>query len=889
MKKYILIFLIILCGFFSYSQDYSKIYGNLKIVYGSQEIIISQDLINSYLLSNNNSPWIISKIDKLKFKDGSLQQSASNIQLKQKNISVYKKRDTLWIAHKYNESQDIVYHFGTLSRNEVPLISVPFFITNKQNFPIIEFSGTPNPNYFEKGIILQGAISPLTGSAEWLGGNHVLKVDTSFMTATFTFNSDDSLEVDDGTAHNPSGGYVLLGVSGMYLKYDTVVNNKLGGLTHIHGNRNYTHLIGTDVIEYLQTETLISFDVYNNEDTLIDNKNYWGDSLKLRLITALFDIRTLDYNTQDTVIIDTTYYVFTENGFKISVTKDFLDTLFISRYTGIQGYAQVSDSIYYGHSQHDWLIHPSINTDAGNYSAGYDSVEKVIVTPLSDSLCMEFKLDRSYGLGAEIPNNWNTEDHPIFYRSAAKIYSRLIEADTIYKGLKKWRATITYWDNDSVNSFFHKYYMNGDRFSIDKKDNSDIYITSPPLTDYKYTLNTQDANTSYSISYDTLIVTSTGHGNLDFNISNTFDFVNLVDRSKIFYLFNDTITSIDEKDLRIGSYSDNKSLNVFGNLNTKYGDINIGPTTDIYLGNETTFWVNSVDKFLRWNGLSLAFGSDAGNPNSFTGNYNTLVGMSSGIRLTSGAKNTFIGAQSGSGVTIENDNTFIGYNAGFATTGDETKNVAVGSRAGELASKECVYIGANSAKKNSGIRNVAIGYNTLTYSGTSTGSNNVCLGAYAGGLYTGSSSVFIGYQVGFNGITGNNLLMIDNHNTDEALIQGDFNADTLRINGGLSVKSANFRNITEVDTAIYDLLATDYILHVIYTSTAAVSSLTIPSVQTIQGRIIIIKDAGGNANTNTITIDTEGSETIDGSATYVLDADYESIMLYCDGENWFTF
>ncbi len=97
----------------------------------------------------------------------------------------------------------------------------------------------------------------------------------------------------------------------------------------------------------------------------------------------------------------------------------------------------------------------------------------------------------------------------------------------------------------------------------------------------------------------------------------------------------------------------------------------------------------------------------------------------------------------------------------------------------------------------------------------------------------------------------------------------------------------HIRNTTTVNAATYDLLAGDDILLVTYTTTGAVTSLTLPSAQVVAGRTIVIKDAGGNANTNNITIDTEGSETIDGSATLVINGDYESATLISDGSGWF--
>ena len=107
---------------------------------------------------------------------------------------------------------------------------------------------------------------------------------------------------------------------------------------------------------------------------------------------------------------------------------------------------------------------------------------------------------------------------------------------------------------------------------------------------------------------------------------------------------------------------------------------------------------------------------------------------------------------------------------------------------------------------------------------------------------------------------------------------------------GLSVHGGHgltYRNVATVAAATYDITATDQIIHVTYTGTAAVTSLTLLTAQTTAGRVLTIKDAGGNAASNTITIDTEGSETIDGAATALIQNDYASITIYSDGSNWF--
>lgn len=114
--------------------------------------------------------------------------------------------------------------------------------------------------------------------------------------------------------------------------------------------------------------------------------------------------------------------------------------------------------------------------------------------------------------------------------------------------------------------------------------------------------------------------------------------------------------------------------------------------------------------------------------------------------------------------------------------------------------------------------------------------------------------------------------------------------DSLRSGGTIGntiIKGSLTRNVTTVNAATYDVLATDDILNVTYTSTGAVTSIDLKTAQLASGRTIVIKDAGGNASVNSITVTTEGEETIDGVATAVINTNYSSITLYCDGANYF--
>ncbi len=108
----------------------------------------------------------------------------------------------------------------------------------------------------------------------------------------------------------------------------------------------------------------------------------------------------------------------------------------------------------------------------------------------------------------------------------------------------------------------------------------------------------------------------------------------------------------------------------------------------------------------------------------------------------------------------------------------------------------------------------------------------------------------------------------------------------LAANGNLTTTGGHIVNTTTVNASTYDLLVTDFILNVTYTATGAVTSLTLPTAQTVAGRIIVVKNVGG---ANSITIDTEAAQTIDGAATAVLSSQYDAINLYCDGTNWFIY
>ena len=138
--------------------------------------------------------------------------------------------------------------------------------------------------------------------------------------------------------------------------------------------------------------------------------------------------------------------------------------------------------------------------------------------------------------------------------------------------------------------------------------------------------------------------------------------------------------------------------------------------------------------------------------------------------------------------------------------------------------------------------------------------------------------IFLAFSISV--FSQSNVLKLDYSNITIPLIYGEFDNDFITINGGLRL------NITDVNSSTYTILPSDKIISVSYTSTGAVT-ITLPTP--VNKMSYVIKDSGGNCNANNITIETSGSETIDGNSNYVLNNDYDAISLYSDGSNWYIY
>jgi len=245
--------------------------------------------------------------------------------------------------------------------------------------------------------------------------------------------------------------------------------------------------------------------------------------------------------------------------------------------------------------------------------------------------------------------------------------------------------------------------------------------------------------------------------------------------------------------------------------------------------------------------------------NSVGGTYNVAI-SADGLALSSAtsAYNTAVGATSLSGVTTGSQNTAFGYKtATLLTTG--WQNTFLGGRAGESAT--------------SGHYNVMVGFEAGESSNpTTTASNQTLVGRHAGLSTTTQRDNIV--AIGFGALAGDE---------DGAIVIGSsaVTGNILRVESGVLTVGGNpvIKPVT-AQTATANIAVTD---HVITANHATVAiTLTLPTLASAgTGREFIVKNIGAAV----VTVDGNGTETIDGSADVALNQ-YESVTLVCNGTEW---
>lgn len=139
------------------------------------------------------------------------------------------------------------------------------------------------------------------------------------------------------------------------------------------------------------------------------------------------------------------------------------------------------------------------------------------------------------------------------------------------------------------------------------------------------------------------------------------------------------------------------------------------------------------------------------------------------------------------------------------------------------------------------------------------------------------------FQPGQDWVSSGNVVRTDKTlNVKDKFVVNDFE---VLFGSGQKFKRTNFSTVLSGST--YSANTRDFLIGI--TSLSYAPNIGLPSPKLVgEGKTLIVKDEAGGAATTTITIRSAGEETIDGTSTTTLTANYQSKRLYSDGSNWFT-
>jgi len=260
---------------------------------------------------------------------------------------------------------------------------------------------------------------------------------------------------------------------------------------------------------------------------------------------------------------------------------------------------------------------------------------------------------------------------------------------------------------------------------------------------------------------------------------------------------------------------------------------------------------NIITLNLTDSNINTIIGQDSGNP-TISGLSNTVLGASSAINISTGNSNTFIGGDAAPNITTGNLNTIIGSGTAELYTSSESSNIIIGADIDGVTGESNV---------------LRIGVAT----GTADGELNKAFISGIDGINVGSTATVVtevGNQLGTAVITAGTGITI----TPGA------NLITIASSGSVTLAYTN------VTTSPYVVLITDDYLSV--DSTAIPITIQLPNAATL-GRTFVIKDRTGTADTNNITVTTVGGVVnIDGSTTFVMDSEYQSVAIIGNGSSY---
>lgn len=191
--------------------------------------------------------------------------------------------------------------------------------------------------------------------------------------------------------------------------------------------------------------------------------------------------------------------------------------------------------------------------------------------------------------------------------------------------------------------------------------------------------------------------------------------------------------------------------------------------------------------------FAFLFSQTNTNLGDYSGNYgsnNTSVGYFAGYNVT-GNDNSLIGSWASQALTSGNANVISGYYSGrYLSTGKQSLFIGDESGRNTTTGYYNTFIGSQSGYSNTtGIGNTYLG----SYSGfeNNTGNYNLFLGNQSGLNSIGSRNVFIGHSAGYTDTIGSHHLIIENTDSSNSLIYGEFDNDLLSVSGNMGIGTKN--------------------------------------------------------------------------------------------------
>ena len=178
---------------------------------------------------------------------------------------------------------------------------------------------------------------------------------------------------------------------------------------------------------------------------------------------------------------------------------------------------------------------------------------------------------------------------------------------------------------------------------------------------------------------------------------------------------------------------------------------------------------------------------------------------------------------------------------------------------------------------------------TGSYLGLDASNNLVLTSAAATSVTPGGATTQVQYNLSGDLAASSNLTF--NGTTLTGSYTGSLAEITTVSSSVLSVSRQSYLSggITHKRTAIsthYTASATDYIIGI----TSVPLSIEFNATVFNDGQVVVVKDESGTASaTSVVAISGASTQTIDGEDNVAITSPYGSILLYCNGANWFIY